>query len=288
MQRLQKIAFIRANAPRVSLTIPYLADSTSRFVTYRRFVTVHYPARGLDEAVIEITGRPTLSLKKLTISVEGIVVSADLYDFDAATEEGEPPPTAEQVIAAGIPVPQDFVVNFGTETLSGGATSVYAIGSWTHVSDAFTYDFEYQLADASEPPRTVTTHAGEIEARTAALSDSASYRFRVRTRSNGVAGAWTSYITDTAEADTVAPGEPTGFIVVSAAVDAEEPLQWNNPNSPNLHRTDLYRAINSVDFADAVLISTSYAAPAAIVLYRGKFSSGVASAVVGPVSATAP
>jgi hypothetical protein len=299
MQRLQKLAFIRANAARVSVTIPYLPDSLSRFVAYRRFVKVHYPSRGLDEAVLEVIGRPKLSLANLTISFEGVVVPATLYDFDATTEEGEPGGAGDTVEGEGVPVPEDVLINFGTETLAGGQTSVYAIGSWTHVSDALTYELEYQLADASEPARSVVTRSGESSARTAALRDGASYRFRVRTLSNGGASDWTSYITDTAEADAVAPGPPTGLAVNPSGLISGFGVSWVNPNSPNLHRTELYRA-DTTTFADAVLIYTNYGAPAQAVGYedgglgpstksywvKSFNASGVASTLVGPETAT--
>ncbi len=68
---------------------------------YRRFIRVHIPPK-LDEAVIEITSSPKLSLRNLTIEFSGIVIPediADLYGFDAAIEEGEPPPHPEKLAA---------------------------------------------------------------------------------------------------------------------------------------------------------------------------------------------
>jgi hypothetical protein len=77
MQRLQKLAFIRANAARITVKIPYDGDSPTRNARYRLFVRLHYPQRGLDEAVVEIMDRPKLSLRELTIEFEGIRGAGD-------------------------------------------------------------------------------------------------------------------------------------------------------------------------------------------------------------------
>jgi hypothetical protein len=254
-QRLQKLAFIRANAPRVTIAIPYDASSPTRNVTYRRFVRVHYPLRGLDEAVVEIIGRPKLSLRDLTITFDGIVVPATLYEFDAATEEGVPGGEVGSTTPGGIPVPTGFAVTMGAETLAGGQGAAFAKGSWDFLSSALTYELEYQLNDLSEAPRSAMSKPGETEVRTQHLKDGAVYRFRLRTWSNNAASDWTSYQTKTASADVTPPGQPHTFTSFVSGSNVQ--LDWINPNSPNLHRVDIYRGATSI-FADASVIGTYY------------------------------
>ena len=132
MNRLQKIAYIRARAPRVKLTAHF---EPARNVPYRRFVKVHYRPR-LSEAVVEITGRPTLSLRNLTYEFEGIVIpGAALYLFDAVTEEREPGANVLAVERNDVPLPAGFNVVIKTETVSGGSQGSYAqASSWRRMT----------------------------------------------------------------------------------------------------------------------------------------------------------
>ncbi len=296
MQRLQKLAFLRANAPRVSLTIHYDAFSNIRNVRYRRFVTVHHPARGMDEALVEIVDRPKLSLRNLTYTFDGIVVPAGLYDFDPATEEGAPSGTADEVVSVGVPVPVGFDVGIESETVSAGAPQGFAVASWTHVSDALTYELQYQVADASKPPQTVISLPGDTEVRTPYLADGTEYRFRLRTKSNGANSLWTSYVNKTTTSDAVAPGDPTA-LNSSTTSPSSARITWANPNSPNLFRTVLYRnTANDFNTATPVYIAYGGIAEgrtyddtgiAAFQYYwwvRSFNASGVPSNVVGPTS----
>ncbi len=258
IQRLQKLAFIRANAPRVTITIPYEASSPTRNVTYRRFVRVDYPSLGLDDAIIEIIGRPKLSLRNPSITFDGIVVPADLYAFDAETEEGVPGGEIEEVTPGAIPVPTGFAIAMGAETLAGGQGAAFAKGSWDFLSNALTYELEYQLNDASEAPRSAMSKPGETEVRTQHLKDGALYRFRLRTWSNNAASEWTSYLTATANADVTPPGQPHTF--TSSVMGTNVQLDWVNPNSPNLYRVDIYRGLTAT-FADASVIGSYYGNP---------------------------
>lgn len=301
MQRLQKLAFTRANAPRVSITVHYKAGTTGN-ITYRRFVTVHYPSRGLDEAVVEIIGRPKLSLANLTLTFDGIVVPSTLYDFDAATEEGVYTGAAGSVAGSGVPVPTNFTITIAEETVPAG-TSIYAVGSWDFVSDALTYDFEYQLADQTQPARSVRTASGVASARTeGSLVSGANYRFRVRTRSSTTAGAWTAYTTVAATVPSPpmdpTPSDPTGLVAPFSGIYAADTPGWTNGAS-NIYRTELYRSDTS-SFGGAVLIFTSYLGPSAGNFYADVFNAvegyywvrsynsvGTASNLVGPVQGEA-
>lgn len=297
MQRLQKIAKTRANAPRVTLKIPFDATSPTRNIRRRRFVRVHYPERGLDEAIVEIVGRPKLSLRELTYAFDGIVVPSTLYAFDAATEEGVPGTPGEEIEPTGVPVPENFAIGINAEVVSAGQTQAFGVASWDFVSDALNYELEWQVADESEPPRSVTTKSGDTEVRTPYLADGVAYRFRLRTKSNGANSDWTAYETETAVADTVAPGQPEDFNSVKVGSDVT--LSWTNPNSPNLYKTELYRGSTGT-FGSAVLIYTSNGGVAEPRSYEDQSlaagtywwwlvsfnASGVPSATTGPETRT--
>ena len=296
-QRLQKLKFTRANAPRVSITIHYRPTHASRFVAYRRFVTVDYPSRGLDEAVVEIIGRPKLSLRNLTISFDAIVVSADLYDFDAATEEGEPPEIGDDLVGDGVPSPIGFAVAMDDDHLR-------ALASWdaqgTDNDAAFTYELEWQRNDLTAPPMRATSAPGELELLSGTLVDGVEYRFRLRTLSGGSYSDWTGYQTLTAVLDATAPGVPTSFSA-AAPSGSDVTLSWIGANSPNLYATQIWRGTAGT-FVGASLIHTSYGGINSARSYddtglapntydwwvRSINASGAASAEVGPQSQTVP
>lgn len=293
-QRLQKLKFTRANAARVSLTIHYRPNHASRLVAYSRFVIVDYPSRGLDSAVVEIIGRPKLSLRNLTISFDAIVVGTGLYFFDAETEEGEPPEIGDDLTGDGVPQPDNLVV----EMSDGGR----ALASWdapgTDNDESFTYELEYQPTDLSTPPMRATSGPGEITVLSGTLTDGVEYQFRVRTLSNGATSDWTGYEVLTAVNDPTAPGVPMSFSA-SAPVGSDVTLSWVGANSPNLYATELYRGTAGT-FAGASLIHTAYGGINTPQSYddtslapdtydwwaRSINASGVASAEVGPESQT--
>jgi hypothetical protein len=188
MARLQKIAYIRANAPRVKIVAHF---DPARNVPYRRFVTVHYPPK-MSEAIIEITGRPTLSLRNQTYEFEGIVVPASLYAFNAATEEGVPGANVIPVERESVPVPTGFGVSVEFETVAGG-DAYFGLAVWDHVNDAFTYELEWQPT-AGGPVQSVRSNAGDDEVRSLFLADGVEVRFRLRTWSTGVPSSWTGYL----------------------------------------------------------------------------------------------
>lgn len=255
MARLQKLAYIRANGPRVRIVAHY---EPARNVPYRRFVRVHLPPK-LTEAVIEITGRPALSLRNLTYEFEGIVVPAALYDFNAATEEGVPGENALPVEREDVPVPVDFTVIIDHEAVSGGSLAAFGAASVAFQNNAFQYELEWQPTSGGTTS-SVLGGAGEIELRSSYLADGVGYRFRSRTWSGGTSSAWTNYIILTVTAD---PNPPDVVHTVSATGGVGEiDIDWIAPNSANYVATRIY--LNSADdFGTATLVATEFGAPSA-------------------------
>ncbi|MGO7922017.1 hypothetical protein ACC755_22955 [Rhizobium ruizarguesonis] len=255
MARLEKLAFIRANAPRVTATAHY--RGAAKNIPYRRFVRVHYPPR-LSEVVIEITATPKISLRDMKIEFSGIVVPDDLYAFDAATEEGVPGSNIIPLPPSGVPMPQDFDVTILNEVVSGGSTAAYALATWTHVSNALIYEFEWEKTSGTEPAQSTNSTAGLDQVRSNYLSDGVQYQFRLRTWSNGVSSDWTSYEIRTATADPTPPGVVTGAAATGGAGQAS--YSWTAPNSANYAGVRLYiNAVNS--FAGSTLVGTEYGPP---------------------------
>jgi hypothetical protein len=251
MQRLQTLAFKRANAPRVRLVSHY---EPAKKVPYRRFIRVHYPPR-LDEAVIEIIGRPKLSLVNLTYEVEGMVVPPTLFGFSAATDEGNPPPIIPEIEHEGIPLPAVFDVVIEREAVSGGQQAAFALASWNPpASESLTTEVEWQPV-AGGPTQSVMASEEETEKRTGYLADGVQYRFRGRHWSAGTPGEWTAYIVLTAVADTTAPAPVSG--VTAPGGVGQSPISWTSPNSPNFVAVNIRRN-TADDEGTATLVHTEY------------------------------
>jgi len=140
--RKQKLTYIRANARRVSIVADYTADNL-RLIPARRFVRVHYPQRGMVEAIVEVTSSVTIDLRTMRLSFSGIVVTPGLYDFNASIEEGAPGEVALPAPDEGVPVPETFAVSIANEVVTGGGTAAFAKATWIFVDDALTYEFEW-------------------------------------------------------------------------------------------------------------------------------------------------
>ncbi|RVT80226.1 hypothetical protein EM858_04315 [Agrobacterium sp. CNPSo 2736] len=254
VQRLQKITYIRANAPKISVLAHYEA---AKQVPYRRFVRVHIPPK-MNEVIVEITATPKLSLRNMTIEFSGIIVPDDLYDFDGSTEEGEPGANVEPLPRGGVPLPQNFNVTIQNETLTGGQKAAYALATWDLVSNALIYELEWESVSGSEPARSTNSKSGEVQVRSNYLSDGVQYRFRLRAWSNGANSDWTAYEIRTATADPTPPATVIGASATGGS--GQVSFSWTAPNSPNYAGVRLY--LNTTNtFVGASLVATEYGPP---------------------------
>ncbi|PDT79948.1 hypothetical protein [Sinorhizobium sp. BJ1] len=259
-QRKQKLTFVRANARKVSIVADYTADG-ARNIPYRRFVTVHYPSRGLAEATVEITSSVQIDLRNMRISFSGILVSSSLYAFNAATEEGEPGESVEPLPDEGVPVPTSFVPTIQTEVVSGGATAAFINATWDFVDETLTYEMEYDRTSGSTGVQSVFSEAGATQVRSGYLVDGEEYRVRLRAWGGGSKSEWTDYVLLTATADPVAPG-PVTSVSVDVSTPSEAEFGWTAPNSSNYFACRIY--INTVnDLGTATLAATEYGPPSA-------------------------
>lgn len=258
-QRKQKLTFIRANARKVSIVADYTADGV-RNVPYRRFVTVHYPSRGLTNATVEITSSVSIDLRNMRISFSGILVDSSLYDFDAATEEGEPGESVEPLPDEGVPAPVDFSASIQTEVVSGGATAAFIQATWDLIDDVLTYELEYDRTSGSTGAQSAFSNAGDTQVRSGYLVDGEEYKVRLRAWGGGSRSEWTDYLFLNATADPVAPGAVTGVSV--AGGNDQATFQWTAPNSSNYFACRIY--INTTNtLGTATLVATEYGPPSA-------------------------
>ncbi|WP_027682686.1 hypothetical protein [Rhizobium leguminosarum] len=255
MQRMQKLKYIRRNGVRVSLTAHYDIDADP---SYERFIRVQYGPK-LADAIIEITAKPVISLKDMTITLSGIVVPEDLYVFNSAVEEGIPGSSVVPMPRGEVPVPENFGVLIQTEVVSGGSSAAYALATWSHVSDALTYELEWERVTTSTGPQTAVSTSGADQVRSAYLADGVQYRFRLRAWSSGASSEWTDYLTRTATADPNPPSPVSGAnVTVPGAGQAS--FGWTPPNSLNYAGVRIYSNTTN-SFAGSTLLATEYGPP---------------------------
>lgn len=256
-QRKQKLTYIRANARKIAITADY---SAAKNCAYRRFVRVHYPSRGLVEAVIEITSTVSLDLRNMRVSFSGIVVSEDLYAFNAATEEGTPGNSIPVIDDAGVPTPTGFTVSIQNEVVTGGSTAAFALGEWDAGNPSLRHEMEYERTSGSTGVQSAFATDGEDFVRSGYLVDGQEYRFRLRAWGGGTPSEWTDYILATATADPVAPGAVTSASLTGGTGQAT--FNWMAPNTPNYFAARLY--LNTTNsFSGSTLAATEYGVAAA-------------------------
>ncbi|MFN3833724.1 MAG: hypothetical protein ACK4SQ_15980 [Allorhizobium sp.] len=259
-QRKQKITFIRANARKISVSVDF-TDEDMRKIPERRFVRVHYPRRGLVNAVVEITSSPSIDLRRMRISFSGIVVPETLYDFNAAVEEGAPGAVATILPPVEVSEPTGFSATVETEVLAGGSTAAYLLGSWDAGPSSVSYEMEFERVTGSTGPSSVFIKAGSVQARTPNVADGVQYKIRLRAWAGGRSSDWTDYETLTTTADPTPPAVVTGADAIGDEGSAS--YVWTAPNSANYAGARLY--INTVDsFTGATLLATEYGAPNAV------------------------
>lgn len=186
MQRLQELRLIRANAPRVSIVADY---EPARDVPYRRWIRVNVPPR-LDNAIVELTGRPKTFLRDLSIAFDGIVIPASLYD---PIVEGTPPPVPVEIAGDALAPPENVALDIDTEAI-GGVDQVRGVVTWDEVSEYISYEVESGLI-AGGGVTIIAIPAGTLTYRTEPLADIGLYQFRVRSVSGGGArSAWSAYV----------------------------------------------------------------------------------------------
>lgn len=256
IQRLQKLAYIRTNAPRVQCVVTYEAG---RDIKKNRFIFLNYPPK-LENVLVEITGKPQLSLRNLTVTFEGFILDGNPYEFDALTEEGVPPTIPDNLPASSpYDPPDDFNVIIRRQTVSG-QDAPYGYATWASSGDAFVYQLQYEREISPGiwgETQTQSTNSGELSLVTSILSDGMNYQFRIRARSFDIFGLWTDWIDIFITADITATDPVTDLVATGGT--GEITVAWSAPNNANYRATRIY--LNTAnDFSTAMLYQTEYGA----------------------------
>ncbi|GAA6202486.1 fibronectin type III domain-containing protein [Aquicoccus sp. SU-CL01552] len=218
----------------------------------QRFFRLVHEEMGIDE-YFEVGELVREGVSQFSVTANS--VNASDFDFDAATEEPTRPTYSSVTSNDDIP----DVSGLTATAVDGGSVAF----SWTAADDSLVQQVRYRLTTETDWQVT-TAPEGETQVVVTGLLDGGEYEYQARNRTGSYrVGNWapdTSPIPSvTVIANSTAPAILDAF---SATVDGSDvDLAFTAPNDPNYSATRIYRADDSTDFNDAVLIRTEYGAP---------------------------
>ena len=210
-----------------------------------RFITLTLSELNISSLIFEVQ---SLTIDPISNAVEvGLIeVESTDFDFDAATEEGTPPPIpADTEITPSVPVPAGLalavVQTTGSIVLSAG---------WNEdlTRPDLTVEAQYRNTnDSSWLPLPVSQE--QRSAISGPLVDGEEYGVRIRNVTlTGRVSSWSTEIKVTANQTETAPSTPTEFTTTLKGSDVD--IGWRNPNEANFSYVDIHRR-TSDDFGSS-------------------------------------
>lgn len=288
-RRLAKIKAKKSN-PSWSGTIKTSIEGLDAITEEAVYIELS-PGGGLVDGVVFLIKSWSLSADLASVTFDVGSIAGDAYDWDAATEEGEPPPVA-------IDISDDNDIAAPTVTsvaaYNGGIKIVVAAPEY----DSYTLFVEWALTGSGDWANGYA-EAGATEFWTGVLTDGATYDLRASWLSaSGAQGDLTTAYVVPIVYDPTAPGAPTvGTASVSSGTVT---VPATAPNSPNVVLLRFYRGTTTFGAATAltppVFVTANQSVALADVPGTGTWKywctaengSGVASAEAGPATATVP
>ena len=286
-RRLAKIKSRKSN-PAWSGTIKTSIEGLDAITEEAIYVNLS-PSGGLVSGVVFLVKAWTLAEDLSSVTLELSSIAGDAYDWDPATEEGEPPPVALDISDdRDIDAPE--VISIAAE--SGGVTVEVEPPEY----DSYTLYVEWALTGSGDWT-SGTAEPGRSEFWTGSLVDGETYDVRAAWLSaNGDQGALTAVHVVSVVSDPTAPSAP---VLGSATVDAGNvTVPATAPNSPNVALLRFYRGATTFGSATVLSPPIYVTANQAVSLVdapgagtwkywcRAENGSGVASSEAGPSTAT--
>ena len=299
----------RVNRSRVDMT---MANNHNQ--AYRALHRVAKSTRAEYTMRVEVglIGLELMTKRFVRVQAIGLDFVAEIADWQAgkddasfvlelvSVKEGDFDPT----ITEPAPPPRNKVSNDNTVAAPSGLAGSAIAGpgiewTWNAQPENLLQEFRFRRVGATDWQPVVTITDGATDIITSGLVDGESYQAELRNITNSRRPSeWIAAASVQAVANSTAPNPVVGFAATLDGSDID--LAWTNANDDNHAATRLYRAIDSTDFADAVLIGTVFGGPNAAQVYTDASlapetyvywaasvnASGVQGTLTGPVSAT--
>ncbi|WAP67238.1 phage tail protein [Jiella pelagia] len=256
-RRLMKIAHRRLN-PAYRGT-PVLDAYGIMGCLGRRFVTLNLPDFGIVMEKVEIRGTPEFTMDESRTVITGGQIqvssmSAEAFEWDAETEEGDAPPLPEEIpdFVRVIPVPTGFSFTVVTRTVNGRSLRFgrMVADAPEDVDDTIVFEVS---TDAGATYSDVLHDPKVDEAELGPLADGVTYVGRARTRSIGGTLSDPTETQSISGADPVVPSEPISFSVSVSDYVVEGSAV--NANDPAVSYVRIHRVAGGGDVADAVAVT---------------------------------
>lgn len=235
----------------------YTLQGTIKLIGYeligKRFFRLTLADPSLD-AVFEIN-RLIRNGDGMTFSIEAASVEATDWDFNGLTDE--PPRPAREEVASDNAVPAISGLAGAAVTGTGGVAQIE--WTWPAQDASLTQVLRSRVSGTTEWQE-VQAGEGQSSLIATGLIDGVDYEAQIRNRTvAGRVGEWSSTITVTAIANSVAPTALTAF-AVAVAGGTTGAVTFTAPNSPNYAASRIWRGTTAT-FGSASLVRTEYGAP---------------------------
>ena len=264
----------------------------------QRFVRVQSAVLGVD-GVFEIQSL-SRSADGASFEFEGTLCAEADFDFDAALQEPAKPARAS---VASDDVIDPLVGLSGTVVSQrGGAASI--LYEWPEQDRSLRPEIQFRSVTAGIDWQSAILASGATSFAAVGLVDGETYEAQIRNRTSaGRASDWLPEdpISIVAVANTVPPDSVTDLTAIVSGSDVD--VSWVAPNDAVYFATRIFRASDSTDFGDAVLVRTEYGIPSSVDGFTDTApgvgadhsywaeainASGVAGPRVGPITISIP
>jgi hypothetical protein len=285
-RRLMKRAAIRAN-PKWALS-GVRVDIRGFELLDQRFATFVFDDIG-EPVIFEIRSL-SMNFSNLTVTLDLISIDADLDAWNAATEEGTPPPVVSEQETSTGPIPQ----NLTASVVYSAAGPILRVSCDANADTLLRLRVEY-AEDGTSDFVQINGDAGDWSLDSGPLS-AGLYDVRARFLKFGAIYARTATIENVNVGSAAAPSAPSGFTAVNAS--GVVTLTATSPNHAN-HRALRFWRNSTASFSGATDLGVIYSASNAVVTttnspgvgtwyyyVTSEYDATARSSAVGPQSVT--
>ncbi|MDH2326011.1 phage tail protein [Cereibacter sp. SYSU M97828] len=216
-----------------------------------RFVSFSHPEMGVA-CVLEIQ-KLVLNADRMTWAFEGVSTAA--ADWTLLPDE-EPARPEYGRIDGGTTI--DVIGSLRVRVSRSTSGSAALVAEWDEQEGNYRQQLRYAVA-GSEDWQLVDIPSGSQQHIMTGLLDGSTYEVQIRNIRSGEDGEWSAPVSALAVANTDAPPALPRFEVTGGPAQAV--VDFDTPNTPLYAAARIFRARNSTNFANAVLVQTVYGSP---------------------------
>lgn len=216
-----------------------------------RFVSFAHPEMGVS-CVLEVQ-KLTLNADRMTWAFEG--VSTVMDDWTLAPHEEPDRPRYDRIDGV---VDIETIGSLRVRVARSTSGSAALVAEWDEQEEDYRQKLRYSVA-GSEDWQIVDIPSGAQQHIMTGLLDGSTYEVQIRNIRSGEDGEWSAPVSALAVANSDAPPALPRFEVTGGSGQAV--VDFDTPNTPLYAAARIFRARNSTNFTNAVLVQTVYGSP---------------------------